>query len=370
MPFDLSATETTLPFIYRYLSGKGLCERGPYGLVRSVLDGVLMFFFATRKVQHVAIVFCERSVRSLSIVSDRGRIEGLAVQHFSLPKRTIDNVSGTIVLSDDSKAVLEALVSFCMRDKYQRLVYMALPEEASYWCADIPTEVERFGREIDELAAWCKQPVISSQIDLGGNGRNSDEKLYIAVRRRVVDGYLRLLSPLVPYIHGIATQHLAQIQASSDGEGLYKNTPRIFLGGDKESAILSLWSGPRLLQKERLSAVASYGEDRSKRAFEEMIVRSVETIVEASDISLKEVFLCGLVEKQMIEQFSRRPMHIEIPSWRRKREGVRLSLAQTDVDDVKRGVFDECIGLIGMYQRELWQPLTRRMCDADKSLAL
>jgi hypothetical protein len=329
-----------------------------------------MFFFPARKVQHVAIVFCERVVRSLSIVSDRGRIEGLAVQCFSFPQRTIDNVSGTLVLSDDSKAALESLVSFCMRDKYRRLVYMALPEEASYWCADMSSEVEKFGREIDELAAWGKQPVISSQIDLGGNGRTRDEKLYIAVRRRVIDGYLRFLSPLARDVRGIATQHLAQIQASSDGKGLYKNTPRIFLGGGRESTIFSLWSGSRLIQKERLRAAASCGEDGNHNGFEGSIVRSVETIVEASNISPEEVFLCGIVEKQMIERFSQRSMHVEIPSWRRQRERKQMSLAQTDLDEVEKGLFDECIGLIGMYQRDLWQSLIRKMCDADKFLTL
>jgi hypothetical protein len=96
----------------------------------------------------------------------------------------------------------------------------------------------------------------------------------------------------------------------------------------------------------------------------------VETIVEASNISPEEVFLCGIVEKQMIERFSQRSMHVEIPSWRRQRERKQMSLAQTDLDEVEKGLFDECIGLIGMYQRDLWQSLIRKMCDADKFLTL
>lgn len=327
-----------------------------------------MFFFAARKIQYVAIVFCERAVRALSVVVDRGRIEDFAVQSFSWPKRTIDTVSGALVHPEENQVAFDRLVSFCVREKYQRHVYIALPEEVSYWCADRASEVDRFGREINELAVWCKQPVVSSQIELGDNGINCDQKLLIAVRRNVLDGYLNLLSVLAPDVHGIATQHLAQIYASSGAKGLYRNTPRIFLGGDKESAILSLWSGPRLLQKERLSAGASCAEDRGKKAFEEMIVQSMETMVEASDVSLEEVFLCGLVEKKMIERFSRRPVHIEIPSWRSKGEGAHLSLAQTEVDGVEKGLFDECIGLVGMYQRDLWDVLIRKMCDADKSL--
>lgn len=326
-----------------------------------------MRFRVRKESQHIGISFSEDALRILSVSTQADNVRAVKTGSFLMPIKIGGGRGENVPVSAEARSLQKEVMAFCAGEHRERFIYLSLPESFCFWCADTPDKVRAFKRDIEALTCGAGETLICSQRSLWSEKQEIRNELIIGVRAPIVRRYLDFLGVLSRDVYAVAPQHLAHIFVSSNGVGLDKRSIRIFLGMDTSRAIFSVWHGPKLMQRH---LVRRDKQAKEERVIESALLSKLRSAVDHYRGSVDEIYLCGKFDSMVpyLSEFG--DQQIYSPRWNplpsQDENGKRPSECHT----IRGGMFDESIGLIGLYQRNVWKSLGEKLDDADKSSAL
>jgi hypothetical protein len=113
---------------------------------------------------------------------------------------------------------------------------------------------------------------------------------------------------------------------------------------------------------------------RNEQAKEEGVIESdllskLRGAVEQYRGRVDEIYLCGTFESIVPHLFEFGAQQIHSPRWNPLPSEYEIGKRLSDCQTIRGGMFDESIGLIGLYQPNLWKSLGEKLDEADKSSA-
>lgn len=257
--------------------------------------------------------------------------------------------------SDQLSSVVKRIVALCAGSHRRPVVLLSIPDDLSYWFAGNAEEVELFRQEIIELSAVREESVVESKASLISSRSSERRYLYIAAREDVIDKFMNVLDCLYDSIELIVPQHWAHIVSLRCADLVSRQGTRLFLGGEYNEGAYSLWRDGRLIargiyggQRRDISEYRSNDADWMEAFFEECWAR-VNNVID-------EVYVSGVLGTAS-----------SIPIGRSCRIVKNVSLFPEDVLDRKSvqstyseictGRFDDCFGLISLYDENVMKML-------------
>ena len=326
-----------------------------------------MRFRVRKESQHIGISFSEDSLRIVSVSTEADNVRDLKTVSFSIPSKIVGESGENMAVSAEARALQREMIAFCAGEYRERFIYVSLPESFCFWCADTTDKVQAFKRDIEALTSGAGETLLCSQRSLGSGKQGIGNELIIGVREPIVRRYLDFLGVLSRDVHAVATQHLGHVFVSSNGVGLEKRSIRIFLGMDTSRAMFSVWHGPRLIQKY---LVRRDEHAKGEGVIESDLLSKLRGAVEQYRGCVDEIYLCGTFESIVphLSEFGAQQIHS--PRWNPLSSECEIGERPSECHRIGGGMFDESIGLIGLYQPNLWKSLGEKLDDADKSSAL
>lgn len=282
---------------------------------------------------------------------------------FEVTSQLLQFGNGEIGGRQELSPIVDAIAELREGPSSQLIALLSIPDALSYWLAGEAEQVEIFKRELLDLSAFRGESVVESTAPLASDTDARERYLYIAVRECIITSFMKMFGSLRDSIELVVPQHLTHISCFGCTGLLSKPGTRIFLGGEHSEGVYSLWRDGMLLsrgafgeQGQHITSCQSDDSDWIENFFEEMRSKTNSTI--------NEVYIAGSVVGMSTIHRCLPGKAVTIPRW--YMQEVRGHDAMAGIHrDIETGSFDDCLGLISLYDEQIVSGLYGRSAIGD-----
>ena len=346
--------------LFEYLDGDGVAH---WPLNMGALTETEMFICKRRERIVFSISISLSAIRVVFLRFTKAEIIESKVLTFGGMGDLFDFGHGDIKESDKLSSIVKTIVALCNGANRRVVVLLSIPDGLSYWFAGNAEEVERFRQEIVELSAVRDESVVESRSSLTSARYSERRYLYIAAREDIITKFMNMLNCLYDSIELIVPQHWAHISSFRCADLVSREGICLFLGGEYNEGTYSLWHDGRLIargiygdQRQDDSEYRPKGEGWMEAFFEECRAKANNVI--------DEVYVSGAlgrVSSLPIDKVCRIVTNASLFA----EDGPKRNSVHSIYPDICTGSFDDCLGLISLYDENVIEMLCGRTFRGD-----